>query len=291
MKIAVTGATGFIGRHVVAELDRLGLTATVLVRPSRETPTYLQRHRVVPHDIAETVPPQHAYACAGEPDVLLHLAWGGLADFRALEHFEREGPQHYRYLKSMVEGGLPRLLAVGTCLEYGRQSGALSETADTRPVCGYALGKDMLRRQLELLQSTRPFGLTWARLFYLHGEGQMARALWPSLRRAAEAGETSFPMSRGDQLRDYLPVRDAARHLVALALGSHCDGVVNVCSGRPVSVRALVESWIAANDWNIHLELGARPYADYEPMAFWGDRAKLDACLQSATARQPQSET
>jgi dTDP-6-deoxy-L-talose 4-dehydrogenase (NAD+) len=88
-------------------------------------------------------------------------------------------------------------------------------------------------------------------------------------------------MSGGEQLRDYLPVGEAAKHLVSLAVGSKDNGIVNICSGEPVSVRSLVEGWIKDNGWSIKLNLGVYPYPDYEPMAFWGDRQKLDRCLRS----------
>lgn len=282
MKIAVAGATGFVGRHVVAALAGTGHAVTLLTRPGRALPVELQGHETREVDFANA---DAAFARAGAPDVLIHLAWGGLADFRALGHVEAELPLHYRFLRAMVDGGLQRLLVTGTCLEYGLQPGALAEDADTRPVCAYGLAKDTLRRQLELLRRVRPFELTWARLFYLHGDGQPARALWPSLKRAAEAGERSFAMSPGDQLRDYLPVREVALILVELAQSPQGQGIVNVCSGRPVAVRTLVESWLQAHGWSLTLALGAYPYADYEPLAFWGDRRKLDACL-AAAARQ-----
>ena len=64
-------------------------------------------------------------------------------------------------------------------------------------------------------------------------------------------------------------------------MGNRDNGVVNVCSGEPISVRKLVEGWIEDNGWSIKLNLGYYPYPDYEPMAFWGDRRKLDRCLES----------
>jgi nucleoside-diphosphate-sugar epimerase len=82
-------------------------------------------------------------------------------------------------------------------------------------------------------------------------------------------------------VRDYLPVAQAASYLVALAMGDRDNGVVNVCSGEPISVRKLVEGWIKDNGWSIKLNLGHYPYPDYEPMEFWGDRQKLDRCLKS----------
>jgi dTDP-6-deoxy-L-talose 4-dehydrogenase (NAD+) len=78
-------------------------------------------------------------------------------------------------------------------------------------------------------------------------------------------------MSGGEQLRDYLPVEVVAQHLVSLSKLRKYVGLVNVCSGRPISIRALVERWIRENEWDISLNLGHFSYPDYEPMAFWGD--------------------
>jgi len=162
------------------------------------------------------------------------------------------------------------------------QSGPLGEHLETRPANPYGFAKDALRRQLEFLQSEQPFSLTWTRLFYLHGEGQAESSLLPQLRKAVARGDTVFDMSGGEQLRDYLPVMEVARLLVALALKCQNIGVVNVCSGQPISVRRLVENWIQDNGWQMTLNLGRYPYPDYEPMAFWGDRCRLDGLLEEA---------
>jgi dTDP-6-deoxy-L-talose 4-dehydrogenase (NAD+) len=85
-------------------------------------------------------------------------------------------------------------------------------------------------------------------------------------------------MSGGEQLRDYLPANEVASHLVALALRSGV-GIVNICSGAPVSVRSLVQRWIDDNRWTIRMNLGRYPYPDHEPLAFWGDAGKLRLCM------------
>ena len=174
----------------------------------------------------------------------------------------------------MVESGLQTLVVAGTCFEYGMQSGSLSEGLPMLPTTPYGFAKNALRCQLEYLKANRPFQLGWARLFYLYGEGQAESSLLPQLRGAVERGEQLFNMSGGEQLRDYLPVTTAARHLVSLALAEKDIGIVNVCSGIPISVRKLVEGWIKESGWSIKLNLGHYPYPDYEPIAFWGDSQK-----------------
>jgi nucleoside-diphosphate-sugar epimerase len=281
VKVAVTGASGFLGRHVVADLERRGVSATLVSRSPSAIPTHAANHTVVSLDIGS--PPPDAFVAMGRPDVLIHLAWNGLPNYRSLHHFEEELPSHYRFLKSVLASGLPNLLVAGTCFEYGMQSGSLHEELDARPANPYGFAKNALRIQLEYLQRATGFSMTWTRLFYLFGRGQPATALYSQLSAAVARGDLSFDMSGGQQVRDYLPVGEAAQHIVTLALNQQSNGIVNVCSAAPTSVRSLVETWIEENGWSIDLNLGHYPYPDHEPMAFWGDRTRMDRCLQTGT--------
>lgn len=279
MKVAVTGASGYIGRHVVAALERRSVSPVLLCRSTANLPAALRRHTSVSIDLRQ--PPACVFSLAGEPDVLIHLAWGGLPNYNSRHHFEEELPAHYRFLQQMVEGGIASMLVTGTCFEYGMESGPLREDSESRPDNPYGFAKDALRRQLQFLQSAKSFNLTWARLFYSWGEGQAANSLRPQLEKAVSRGDRNFNMSGGEQLRDYLPVEEVAGMLVSLALSLRDHGVVNICSGAPISVRKLVEQWVVENGWEISLNRGFYRYPSYEPMAFWGDREKLDRCLES----------
>ena len=274
MKIAVTGASGFIGQHIVAELQRQPISVVLVVRNSLSLPVSLANHHIAIIDLQN--PPLDSYELMGSPDVLIHLAWGGLPNYNSLHHFEEELPQQFQFLKMVIKSGVKNLVVAGTCFEYGMQSGALAEDTIAQPTNPYGFAKDTLRSQLEYLQQIEPFNLIWARLFYLYGDGQAETSLLSQLKRAVEHGDQSFNMSGGEQLRDYLPVTEVAKHLVSLAIMRQDFRIINVCSGKPISVRKLVEDWIKQNDWSINLNLGYYPYPDYEPMAFWGDRSKLN---------------
>lgn len=279
MRIAVTGATGFIGRHVLSVLAQQGADVTVMQRPGTERSPWIAGVSAVEIDLHD--PPVDSFEILGRPDTLIHLAWAGLPNYKSLHHFEEELPTQYRFLRRLIDGGLSRIVVAGTCFEYGMCSGPLSEEMLPQPANPYGFAKDCLRRQLEFLKSTRTFDLAWARLFYTYGEGQPSSSLLPQLERALANGDSVFNMSGGEQLRDYLPVAEVARTLVALAQADDDVGVVNVCSGRPVSVRGFVERWLKERGHSISLNLGHYPYPDYEPMAFWGDRRKLDRILGS----------
>jgi len=111
----------------------------------------------------------------------------------------------------------------------------------------------------------------------MYGQGQSNTSLFTKLKEAVVRGDKVFNMSGGEQLRDYLPVGEIARQIVRLAMLKRDIGVVNICSGEPVSVRKLVERWLHENNWKIELNLGHYPYPDYEPMAFWGDSSRIDS--------------
>lgn len=278
MLIGITGATGFVGRSVLAELSQHRVKIILFTRRDLSPRQLPPGCRVIQGDV-HNPGGLDALDRADVPEVLIHLAWGGLPHYGSLHHFERELPAHYRFLKAMVAAGVATVIPVGTCLEYGMRAGSLHEDMPATPETPYGFAKDALRRQLEYLKTRVPFSLTWVRLFYLYGQRQPARSLFQQLKTAVANGDRVFNMSGGEQLRDYLAVDEAAKYLVALALNRPDAGVVNVCSGKPVAVRTLVEAWLRQNDWKIDLNLGYHAYPDYEPMAFWGSRKKLDALL------------
>src|SRR4029078_12337969 len=96
-------------------------------------------------------PPADVFEKLGCPDVLIHLAWGGLPNYRSRHHFESELPHQYSLLRRLVDGGLRKLVVVGTCFEYGMRYGPLSEGMDPAPANPYGLAKDTLRSQLQYL--------------------------------------------------------------------------------------------------------------------------------------------
>lgn len=277
MKVVVTGATGFVGRHVTARFLREGHSLTAVARNSDRAATMPWYPQVdfVASDLATDFNPV-LERCL-ESDILVHLAWPGLPNYRNFFHVGRNLPVDLAFLEAAVAAGVRQLMVAGTCFEYGMQYGPLTEDTETRAHTPYGFAKDSLRKSLELLQNEHPFTLQWMRLFYMYGEGQNPNSLLPQLDRAIDRGDAIFNMSNGDQLRDYLPIEDVAADFVRAATNSsQCSGVINCSSGRPISVLDLVRERRDARASCIQLNRGHYPYPDYEPMAFWGVPTKLD---------------
>ena len=277
MRVAVTGASGFVGRHAVRALRARGVQ---VVAVSRHAPASADDGvEVIGFDLAAAG--CDAYARIGRPDVLLHLAWGGLPNYRSAIHLERELPLHAAFLEHCMRGGLRRVAVVGTCLEYGMREGELDESMPASPQVAYAEAKHALHRRLSTLREELGFGLGWLRLFYLYGEGQAPTSLYRQLRAAVAAGATRFGMSPGDQARDFLAVESAAGMLADLVVGHADPGSVNVCSGKPATVADMVRSWLREWGAELELDLGALPYPDHEPFAFWGSTRRLATLLEA----------
>lgn len=281
MRIAVSGATGFIGRYVLRELQARGLDVVALTRSATPQPLQSKAFKWVVMDIAN--PPPNPFEAMDSPNVLIHLAWNGLPNYQSSHHVEVELPTQLAFLTSCVRSGLKRLMVTGTCYEYGLASGELVEDTPTQPCTQYGLAKDMLRKALFDLCARYDLDLAWLRLFYLYGEGQSEKSLYRMLHAAIDRGAKTFDMSGGEQLRDFLPTHEAARLIVEIAQREKVSGIFNVCSGKPIAVRELVQSWIEASGTKITMNLGRIPYSPNEPMAFWGGREKLDAIVGGTT--------
>jgi len=276
MRIAITGASGFVGRHVLHELASRGLETTVAT--FRRTPAGSNSLvRKVPLDIH--VPVLDPFIALGEPDLLLHFAWSGLPNYDSHHHLESELPAHAAFLSACVRSGVRRIVVAGTCFEYGLASGEIRETQALAPVTGYGEAKVRLFEHMSSLRETIPFELAWPRLFYLFGPGQSPNSLYSQLQAAIARGDESFDMSGGEQVRDYLPVGNAARLLVDVAIKAGDIGAVNLCSGIPTQLKDQVAHWIAEAGLPMRMNLGRFPYPSFESMAFWGSRNKLDRAL------------
>ena len=287
-KVAVTGASGFVGRHVLAVLARTDVAVVAHARtPRAEDP--LPGPSWCYFDLA--TPPENCFELLGRPDLVIHLAWSGLPNFTSPRHFENELPAQSHFLRSLIESGLPRLVVAGTCLEYGMQSGCLTEDMMALPSNPYGLAKDALRRELQFIRAMTPFDLRWLRMFYLYGEGQAPTSLYSQFHAAIARGDEWFDLSPGDQLRDFLSVEEAAAAIVDVALAGEAPRLLNVCSGKPVTVRRLVEHWRADAKADIALNFGFLKYPAYEPFAFWGDNSRLCALREGVARALPLAES
>jgi nucleoside-diphosphate-sugar epimerase len=276
MKVLVTGATGFIGYHVISELKKRNVDIYATAIESIDQLKHIDLFdgvNYLPLDLNNYS--GNLFDYFHKPDILIHLAWEGLPNYNKLIHLDKNLITSYKFIKNLVANGLKDVNIIGTCFEYGILNGCLSEDLLVRPENAYALAKDTLRKFIEEINKNLVFEFKWIRLFYMYGKGQNPNSILSLLQRSIDNGEKIFNMSGGEQLRDYLPVEKVAFNIVEISLQKKINGIINCCSGTPTSIRNLVEGYLRDTNQQIDLNMGYYHYQDHEPMAFWGDNTKL----------------
>ncbi len=250
-RVAVLGATGFIGRAVTRALAGQGAALHLLVRD----PAAARRLRDTLGGAAAIVACDAGTPAELEgvlerlhPAVTFNLAGYGV-DPR--ERYETSAELINALLPERLCAALARwrdptwtrqaLVHVGSALEYGRASGNLAEDTPEVPDTLYGRTKlDGTRALARLCPELGLPGLT-ARLFTVYGPGEHEGRLLPSLLRAAVSG-VALDLTTGEQRRDFTYVGDVAEGLLRLALSPAQPGaVVNLATGTLVSVRAFTE--------------------------------------------------
>ncbi len=280
-KVLVTGATGFIGRYIIERLLHEGFTviATSSNKQTASEKSWYKNVTFIPFDFKSFDDEVNYFDFFDKPDILIHLAWEGLPNYGEEFHISENLPRHYAFLKNMIINGLKNITVTGTCLEYGIIEGCLYEEMEVQPTTSYGIAKNELRIKLQKLSEEIPFNFKWMRLFYMFGKGQNPKSLISQLDKALESNEDEFKMSGGKQIRDFLPVEKVAEYIVKAANQDEITGIINCCSGEPVSVYDFVINYLKEKNKSLKLKPGHYPYTSYEPMEFWGDTNKLKSIL------------
>lgn len=265
-KFIVSGATGFVGRHIVKKLTEKNYEVFALARDLKKAATleYLDDSTHLYFDIKKL----NSISNFPTDATFIHCAWEDVRDTLSLKHIEEHFLNNYILLKNIIEHGIKKIVVTGTCYEYGLQHGPMKASTPTQPNTPYAIAKDTLHKSLKALQSQIEFDFIWTRLFYMYGSGQDEKSIIPLFDKALKNGDKIFNMSFGEQLFDYLPVEEAATQIISLL--PRKNGTFNVCSGEPISLRRLLENRAKDKGMDIKLNLGFYDYRKQDTLAIWG---------------------
>ena len=219
------------------------------------------------------------------PKNIIFLSWPGLPNYNENFHLTKNLPACIELVEILIANGLKKIVVAGTCYEYGMQYGELKESQLTDPLNCYSMAKDILRRFIEKRCNQKSIDWCWLRVFYPYGEGQNSNSLLPSLNQAIAEEKPIFEMSSGRQIRDFLPVELVAKHALALSTNPLSHGVYNSCSGKPRSIREIVEGRIKEKNSNIKPKFGVYSDRVDEPLAFWGCPMRINNLMKNYNQR------
>ena len=278
MKILVTGANGYIGSHVVKQLLDKGHE---VVDCDIATQQIDPRANVIQFDIFHGNEEDDMFATLGRPDVCLHLAWR--------DGFVHNSPRqmqdlslHYGFLTNLINHGLKQLAVMGTMHEVGYHEGAIDENTPCNPQSLYGIAKNALRQSLFLFCKQHDCKLQWLRGFYIYGDDLKNHSIFTKLIEAEERGDAFFPFTTGKNQYDFIEVGELVHQISTVLLQNKVCGIINCCTGVPMSLSGAVEEFIRKHKMKIKLNYGAFPDRPYDSPCVYGDNTNIKMILKNA---------
>ena len=271
----VTGANGYIGRYVVKTLLDEGHQVTACDIRFTDVDT---RATKVECNLFENVE-LHIYDKLGRPDVCIHMAWRDGFVHNSNSHL-LDLSAHYLFLTSMIDGGLRQLAVMGTMHEVGYWEGMIDEATPCNPTSIYGIAKDTLRKSLLQYCTTHNCLLQWLRAFYILGDDLKNHSIFSKLLIADANGNKTFPFTTGKTKYDFITVDELAFQISTVVSQTEIGGIINCCSGTPVTLAEQVEEFIKEHKLNIKLEYGAFPDRSYDSPIIYGDATKIKKILK-----------
>lgn len=276
LKILVTGANGYIGSRVVKTLLDFG---NDVIASDINNSHIDERAKFIKADIFSKQ--DNWFEFFDKPDVCLHLAW--------LDGFKHNSDKHmlflsshYEFLTNLINHGLKHLATMGTMHEVGYYEGAIDENTPCNPMSQYGIAKNALRASMLLFCKDKDVTFQWLRAFYIYGNDKYGASIFCKIQQSASEGNKTFPFTTGRNKYDFIEVNELAKQISLSIMQEEVNGVINCCSGIPISLADKVENYIKENNLSIKLEYGKYPDRKYDSPCVYGDNSKILKILNNS---------
>lgn len=270
-RVLLTGATGLIGKYAIQPLLDAGFEVFAVSTKHEEEKSKNERLFWIKADLLNLSNVKRVFEKV-KPQYLLHFAW----DTTPGSYLESD--LNYKWLEASLEmlkqfglQGGKRAVFAGTCFEYEFEAKPLKEDAKTAPKTLYAKCKDSLHEQAQLYCKNNDISFGWGRIFYVYGEGEHEKRLFPNVINSL-ISDKEVVITVGNLVKDYMFAADVAGAFVKF-LDTNVQGVVNICSGKPVTIREIVSLIAKKTGKEYLIKFEDKP--SKEPEIILGDNFRL----------------
>lgn len=274
-KVLVTGANGYLGSHVVKFLQQQNVNVLCVDVNNTNLPSnanFLNKNIFEENtDIFKEL---------GSPDALIHLAWRRGFVHNAPEHMS-DLSAHFIFLRNMLLGGLKNFAVMGSMHEVGYFEGCIDENTPCKPMSQYGIAKHALQVSLSEMinREFNDVSYKWLRGFYIYGDDERSSSIFSKILKAEAEGQKLFPFNSGKNKYDFLHIDELSVQVALASLQTEINGIINCCSGFPVTLGEKVEAFIRDNNMNIRLDYGKFPDRPYDSPEVYGDDSKIKEIL------------
>ena len=267
----ITGATGFIGSHLVRRLlQKESANVGIVVRESSDLSSFAHlRDRISVHTYDGSVESLRHAIDSTSPAQIFHLASQFISRHNATDIQDLLASNILfgtQLLEAMSTSDCQQLINTGTSWQH-------FQNQDYSPVNLYAATKQAFECMLQYYLETQPFKVVTLKLFDTYGPRDLRKKLF-SLFKMAENAEKPLAMTQGEQRIDLVYIDDvieaflhAAEHVSTLSPGEHQQYVVS--SQKPIPLRDLASVYEQALGCQLNIDWGGRPYSPREVMQPW----------------------
>jgi UDP-glucose 4-epimerase len=279
MRILVTGATGFLGSYLVADLLAHGHEVSVLVRPGGN-PWRLSEVLAGVHVVEGSLTDVKALRsklAAARPHAIAHMAWDGVSNVdrnRALQ--ARNIPMTAELAELGAEVGIETFAGAGSHAEYGPYDRQIAESDETHPTTLYGKAKLAAGETARQLCSEHAVRFAWLRIFSTYGPKDADSWLIPSMIRTLRRTER-MSLTKCEQRWSFLHARDAAAAFRTALVNPAADGIYNVGSPEAPELRDTVTHLRDLVNPAAELGFGDVPYRSDQVMVLQPDTQRLSA--------------
>lgn len=274
MRVLVTGAAGYIGRHVVKALLDKGHEVCAVDISDRGVDERAEYYNVDIFD--ESI---ELYERFGKPDVCIHLAWKDGFVHNSAQHMSNVS-EHYVFICRLIDAGCKNIAVMGTMHEIGFWEGVIDEKTPCNPLSLYGIAKNALRQSVMLYANEHDANIYWLRAYYILGDDAKNHSVFTKLLQAAEAGQKEFPFTMGKNMYDFIHVDELADMIATASTQTEYTGIINVCSGVPISLADRAEMFIKDKNLDIKLNYGAFKDRPYDSRIVFGDNRIIEQIME-----------
>lgn len=276
-KIAVTGASGYIGRHVVKSIVDNRCQAVSVIYSSDAIKVDENQIEMDVLNVSRDDVIKHF----SNVDAVIHLAWQSGFNHHDECHLNNVA-KHLNFIENLMVAGVKNISVAGTMHEIGYYIGEIDSATPCNPINPYGIAKNFLRQASIYLAQKYNVSLKWLRMYYILGDDINSNSIFSKILKAESEQKETFPLNSGEMLYDFINVNALAQQIYVATNQNKISGIINCCSGKPISLRTTVENFIAENNLRIKPQYNVFPSREYDSPAVWGSSKSINELMNNA---------